>query len=208
MEINYLKESLTNEKCSGELANIMNTLRQKRTKAQEQARANGEDAPEFYDMILDELKSVKKTFDDRANIFWRMHKRANTELDEDGINNLLAAMIKSWAEDFEDALSHGRTNKIEWLRKEGENLVKDRTVKRIEDMHREFVKVAHGKFGEIYNDSLNAPKFHNQTDHSGAHMRNRCPLCNGGMYTKRVGKTLYLVKCSRCYLSEIVEVVS
>ena len=213
MQTDYFKESMMFERASSECNDIILRLGRKRNRAEEAARINGEATPDFYDLVIAEVKQVKAKFDDLSREYYAAHKRLKPELDESGCQNLLIAIVQSWAEDYEKSLSSQDDNKVDYLRTEADNLVQDTTIKRIERTHKEFVQTAHDKLFEIIEDSSNARKRPNgqgykYNDFDGKHMRNRCPLCGGGMYAKRVKSDLYLVKCSRCYLSEIVKVGS
>ena len=213
MQTDYFKESMMFERASSECNDIILRLGRKRNRAEEAARINGEATPDFYDLVIAEVKQVKAKFDDLSREYYAAHKRLKPELDESGCQNLLIAIVQSWAEDYEKSLSSQDDNKVDYLRTEADNLVQDTTVKRIERTHKEFVQTAHDRLFEIVEDTANAKKRPNGlgykfNDFDGKHMRNRCPLCGGGMYAKRVKSDLYLVKCSRCYLSEIVKVGS
>ena len=216
MQTDYFKESMTFERASSECNDIILRLGRKRNRAEEAARMNGEAPPDFYDLVIAEVKQSKAKFDSLANEYYTAHKRLKPELDEGGCQNLLIAIVQSWAEDYEKAISSrddNKTDRVSYLRTEAENLVHDTTVKRIERTHKEFVKMAHDKLAEIVEDSAKAKKRINEkgcvrNDFGGEYMRNRCPLCGGGMYAKRMKSDLYLVRCSRCYLSEIVKVGS
>ena len=213
MKTDYFKESMTFERASSECNDIILRLGRKRNRAEEAARMNNEAPPDFYDLVIAEVKLAKEKFDGLANEFYAAHKRSKPELDECGCQNLLIAIVQSWAEDYEKALSSWDDNKIDYLRTEADNIVRDTTIKRIERTHKEFVQAAHDRLFEIVEDTANARKRPNGqgykfNDFDGKHMRNRCPLCGGGMYAKRMKSDLYLVKCSRCYLSEIVKVES
>ena len=213
MQTDYFKESMMFERASSECNDIILRLGRKRNRAEEAARINGEATPNFYDLVIAEVKQVKAKFDDLSREYYAAHKRLKPELDESGCQNLLIAIVQSWAEDYEKSLSSQDDNKVDYLRTEADNLVQDTTVKRIERTHKEFVQTAHDRLFEIVEDSAKALKRtdgrgYDHNDFDGKHMRNRCPLCGGGMYAKRVKSDLYLVKCSRCYLSEIVKVGS
>ena len=213
MQTDYFKESMTFERASSECNDIILRLSRKRNRAEETARMNGEAPPDFYDLVIAEVKQAKAKFDSLAKEYHDAHKRLKPELDEGGCQNLLIAIVRSWAEDYEKALSSRDNNKIDYLRTEADNLVRDTTVKRIERTHKEFVQTAHDRLFEIVEDSAKALKRtddrgYDHNDFDGKHMRNRCPLCGGGMYAKRIKSDLYLVRCSRCYLSEIVKVGS
>ena len=165
-----------------------------------------------------EPKWIQVGNETRNGFLWsvKSNKFGWPELDENGCTNLLIAIVQSWAEDYEKTLSSRDDNKAErltYLRTEADNLVRDTTVKRIERTHKEFVQTAHDKLFEIVEDSAKALKRtdgrgYDHNDFDGKHMRNRCPLCGGGMYAKRMKSDIYLVRCSRCYLSEIVKVGS
>ena len=214
MQTDYFKESMMFERASSECNDIILRLGRKRNRAEETARMNGEAPPDFYDIVIEEVKQAKEKFDNLANEYYAAHKRSKPELDEDGCQNLLIAIVQSWAEDYEKALSSrddSSVDRLAYLRTEADNLVHDTTIKRIERTHKEFVQTAHDKLFEIVEDTANAKKRpngqgYNYNDFDGKHMRNRCPLCGGGMYAKRMKSNLYLVRCSRCYLSEIVKV--
>ena len=213
MQTDYFKESMTFERASSECNDIILRLSRKRNRAEETARMNGEAPPDFYDLVIAEVKQAKAKFDSLAKEYHDAHKRLKPELDEGGCQNLLIAIVRSWAEDYEKALSSRDNNKIDYLRTEADNLVRDTTVKRIERTHKEFVQTAHDRLFEIVEDSAKAlkrtdGKGYDHNDFDGKHMRNRCPLCGGGMYAKRMKSDLYLIRCSRCYLSEIVKVGS
>lgn len=214
MQTDYFNESMMFERASSECNDIILRLGRKRNRAEETARMNGEAPPNFYNLVIDEIRQVKFKFDDLADEYYRAHKQLKPEFDEGGCQNLLIAIVQSWADDYEKALSsrdENKTDRLTYLRTEADNLVHDTTVKRIERMHKEFVKTAHDKLFEIVEDSAKALKRtdgrgYDHNDFDGKHMRNRCPLCGGGMYAKRTKSDLYLVRCSRCYLSEIVKV--
>lgn len=216
MQTDYFKESMTFERTSSECNDIILRLGRKRNRAEEAARMNGEAPPDFYDLVIAEVKQAKAKFDSLAKEYYIAHKRLKPELDEGGCQNLLIAIVQSWAEDYEKALSSrddSNVDRLAYLRTEADNLVHDTTIKRIERTHKEFVKTAHDKLAEIVEDSAKAKKRIDgngcvRNDFDGDHMRNRCPLCGGGMYAKHTKSDLYLVKCSRCYLSEIVKVGS
>lgn len=202
---------MTFERASSECNDIILRLGRKRNRAEETARMNGETTPDFYDLVIEEVKQIKAKFDRLSEEYYQAHKRLKPEFDESGCQNLLIAIVQSWAEDYEKALSSRDDNKVDYLRTEADNLVRDTTIKRIERTHKEFVQTAHDRLFEIVEDTANARKRPNgqgykYNDFDGKHMRNRCPLCGGGMYAKRMKSDLYLVKCSRCYLSEIVKV--
>jgi len=211
LQTDYFKESMTFERASSECNEIILRLGRKRNRAEEAARMNGEAPSDHYDLVINEIKQIKHKFDSAANDYYQMHKSQNKPLNENGCYNLLIAIVKSWAEDYEKALSSRDENKIDYLRTEADNLARDTTVKRIERTHKEFVQTAHDRLFEIVEDSAKALKRtdgrgYDHNDFDGNHMRNRCPLCGGGMYAKRMKSDLYLVCCSRCYLSEIVKV--
>lgn len=216
MQTDYFKESMTFERASSECNDIILRLGHKRNRAEEAARMNGEAPPDFYDLVMDEIKQIKAKFDSLSREYFAAHKRLKPELDENGCQNLLIAIVRSWAEDYEKALSSrddSNVDRLAYLRTEADNLVHDTTIKRIERTHKEFVKTAHDKLAEIVEDSAKAKKRIDEkgcvrNDFGGEYMRNRCPLCGGGMYAKRMKSDLYLVRCSRCYLSEIVKVES
>ena len=212
MRTDYLKESNLYERAASECYSLINHLNQKRNAEEEQARRAGvEPLSDYYALVIDEIRGIKGKFESMAKEYFVMHKREQSDLNENGIHNLLAAIVKSWAEDYEDAISKKDGEKIVTLRVEGKNLVRDTTIDRIERMHKAFVKTAHDRLFEIVEDTANAPKYttaHGTTSYDAAHMRNRCPLCNGGMYARRIRTNTYLVKCARCYLSEVVEVGS
>lgn len=216
MQTDYFKESMMFERASSECNDIIIRLGNKRNRAEETARMKGEAPPDFYDLVIGAVKQAKAKFDNLSKEYYDAHKRLKTELDEGGCQNLLVAIVQSWAADYEKALSSRDENKADrlaYLRTEADNLVRDTTVKRIERTHKEFVQTAHDRLFEIVEDSAKALKRtdgrgYDHNDFDGKHMRNRCPLCGGGMYAKRMKSDLYLVRCSRCYLSEIVKVGS
>jgi ssDNA-binding Zn-finger/Zn-ribbon topoisomerase 1 len=204
------------ERASSECNDIILRLGRKRNRAEEAARMNGEAPPDFYDLVIEEVKQVRAKFDNLAKEYFDAHKRLKPELDECGCENLLVAIVQSWAADFEKAMSSRDDNKADRLanlRTEADHLVRDTTVKRIERTHKEFVKTAHERILEIIEDTEKAKKRKDNngylhTDYYREEMRNRCPLCGNAMYAKRIKSDLYLVKCTNCYLSEIVKVES
>jgi uncharacterized protein YaaR (DUF327 family) len=205
---------MTFERASSECNDIIIRLGRKRNRAEEAARMNGEAQSDHYDLVINEIKQIKHKFDSAANDYYQMHKSQNKPLNENGCYNLLIAIVKSWAEDYEKALSskdEKRQERINNLSVEGDNLVRDTTVHRIERTYKQFVKTAHDHVGEIIEDTEKAKKRKDNngyphTDYYREEMRNRCPLCGNAMYAKRIKSDLYLVKCTNCYLSEIVKV--
>ena len=216
MQTDYFKESMMFERASSECNDIIIRLGNKRNRAEETARMKGEAPPDFYDLVIEEVKQAKAKFDSLAKEYFAAHKRIKSELDDGGCQNLLIAIVQSWARDYEKTLSSrdkSKDDRLASLRAEADNLVRDTTVKRIERTHNEFVQTAHDRLFEIVEDSAKAlrrtdGRGYDHNDFDGEHMRNRCPLCGGGMYAKRMKSDLYLVRCSRCYLSEIVKVGS
>ncbi len=211
MKTDYFEQSMIYERASSECTALMIKLRDKRNAAEDRARKDeNEPDPSFYTLVIDELKQIKRKFDSTANQYWELHKLEKPELDEDGINNLLVAVVSSWAADFEHALSRQNKAKTDELRDEAQYFVRDSIVSRIKRTHRQFVKRAHEHIGEIVEDSLRerdyAAKHHFGVNHNSERMRNRCPLCGSGMYAKRTKTGLFLVKCAGCYLTEIVKV--
>lgn len=213
MKTNYFEQSMIYERAASECNSIIIKLRDKRNTAEERARKNEEEPdPSFYNLVIDEIKQIKHKFDSTSKQYFEMHKRERPDFDPDGINNLIVAIAGSWAADFEHALCKNNRAKAEELRDEALYLVKDSIVSRIERTHRQFVERAHEHIGEIVEDSAKeierARKYHFGCDHNSDRMRNRCPLCGGGMYAKKTKTGLYLVKCAGCYLTEIVKVGS
>lgn len=211
MKTDYFEQSMIYERASSECTNLMIKLRDKRNAAEDRARKNeNEPDPSFYTLVIDELKQIKRNFDSAANQYWELHKLEKPEFDEDGINNLLVAVVSSWAADYEHALSERDKAKESKLKDEAQYYVRDSIVSRIERTHKEFVERAHKHIAEIVEDSAKeverARKYHFGCDHNSGRMRNRCPLCGGGMYAKRTKTDLFLVKCAGCYLTEIVKV--
>lgn len=207
MKINYLAESMRYERASSECSNILLKLAKKRIKDEDNARKNGEPLPDYYDIVIDEIKKLRSKLNSIASDYYHAHDMHTPEFDEDGCQNLITAVVKSWAEDCEDALSNGDAKKMEQLRKEAKNLVDDSVVDRIERKHKEFQKLARDRIVEIIEDTAKV-KTNRQLygDLDGKRMRTRCPLCGGAMYAKQYKHSeLYLVKCSRCHLSEAVK---
>ena len=207
MKINYLAESMRYERASSECSNILIKLSNKRIKDEDNARKNGEPLPDYYDIVIDEIKKVRSKLNAIAADYYRAHDLHTQEFDEDGCQNLINAVVKSWAEDCEEALSNGDAKGMEQLRKEARNLVDESIVDRIERKHKEFQKLARDRIVEIVEDTEKATTNRQlYGDMEGKRMRTRCPLCGGAMYAKQYKRSdLYLVKCSRCHLSEAVK---
>ena len=207
MKINYLAESMRYERASSECSNILLKLVKQRIKDEDNARKNGETIPDYYDIVIDEIKKVRSRLNSIAADYYKAHDMHTQAFDEDGCQNLLTAVVKSWAEDCEESLCNGDAKEIERLRKEAKNLVDDSVVDRIERKHKEFQKLARDRIVEIIEDTAKV-KTNRQLygDIDGKRMRTRCPLCGGAMYAKKYKNSdLYLVRCSRCHLSEAVK---
>ena len=213
MKIDYFKESRKYDCAASEIHRVIDGLKKKRVKDEEEARMNGWDEPEWYDLLIDVLKDVRASFIKKSNTYWNLHKQETHDVDEGAMRNLFVAVSKLWAEDYETALSRPQLDDSELrkLRNEAQNIVTDRVVNRVEKAHNEFVKSAHRNIFQIVEDTANAYKFktpRGTLNHDGDHMKTRCPLCNGGMYAKRLAENKYLVKCPSCYLSEVVVIGS
>ena len=115
MQTDYFKESMTFERASSECNDIILRLGRKRNRAEETARMNGEAPPDFYDLVITEVKQAKEKFDSLSNEYFDAHKRLKPELDEGGCQNLLIAIVQSWAADYEKALSSHDENKADRL---------------------------------------------------------------------------------------------
>lgn len=213
MQIDYFKESLKYDQAAAECYALVDIIKKKRVKDEESARANGWDAPQYYDLVINVLNEAKRKFQSEAKTYFDAHKKSETGFDFGAMNELLVGIVKSWANNYETAICRPVKDEKEMskLRNEAKYLAKDTIINRIDRMHKQFVKTAHDRLFEIVEDTANAPKYttaHGTTSYDAAHMRNRCPLCNGGMYARRIRTNTYLVKCARCYLSEVVEVGS
>lgn len=208
MQTTYLKESLLFDQASSEVHNLIFRLRDKRSAAENAARQSGEETPRFYDLLIADLKDLGRKYDEESNRLFAMH-RESADLDGDGINNLLVAMVSSWAEDYEHAISRKDDQETKRLLKEAENFVSDTIVNRIDRTHKAFAETAHKKVAEIVEDTDNAKKHRTPrgtTQHKGDWVRNYCPLCGGGLYAVRASKDSYKVKCTSCNLFEVVRV--
>ena len=211
MVTNYFDESMRYERASSECFNIMQRLRNDRAAAEERARESGDKEPDFYGIIIEDIKAIKKKYDDLSAQYYKMHKSDNPDLDDNGIINLLSAIVKSWALDYETAISRGDAERMIYLRKEGKNLVKDTTVERIERKRKDFANTAHNRLFDIVEDTAKVAHDHTRTNgvaQNDRYLKHRCPLCGGGMYAKRIKPNTYLVKCTRCYLTDLVEIGS
>ena len=209
MQTTYLEECLRYERAVSECYSLLAHLNKRRTAAEETARRNGWEMPDYFDKIVERVREMQKEFSDLASCNWKLHEETEVkEYDEDGMNNLVIAVAKSWADDYEIALSHRNEKQIKELHDEGIKILGEIVVERVERAHRAFVKSAREDLKAIIADTNKAPKYNNRTDHVGSHMQTRCPLCGGGMYSRRVGANGYLIRCSGCSLSEMVEVRS
>ena len=213
MKTTYLKESIMYDCAASELTNIIFSLRKKYSQEADKARSAGEEPPQFYDLIISDVSKIRNRYRKQSNALYRRHKELVPDLDEDGIENLMCALAKSWAEDYEKALCYKddyRERRIEKLLAEAENVVTPNIVSRIERSHNRFVKMANDKIGEIVEDTEEArriAKSCHTIDHHADTMRNRCPCCGGGLYARKLNTNVYRVQCPSCSLFEIVKVV-
>lgn len=206
MQTDYFKESLFYDRAMSEIAATIERLRRKRNEDADKDRYG-----DHYDLLITDLTYLRNKYKKQAEQFWTMHKQTEPELDDGGITNLLVAIVKSWAEDYETALCNNSQERIDYLRKEGRNLVKDSTLTRIEKMHQKFVALAHVNLFQIVEDTAEASKHrtpHGAIRYDGDWMHTRCLLCGGGMYAKRIGENRYVVRCTGCYLTEVVDIRS
>ena len=206
MKTTYLKESIMFDCAASEMHNIYHSLNIKRNAAADEARSEGKEPPKFYDIVIGDVVKIRDKYRDHADALYRRHKELSPELNEDGINNLMCAMAKSWAEDYEVALccNGDRTE----LLKEAKYVVTPNIVNRINRAQKQFVQTAHAKITDIVDDTNAAPKRRDPRGYSVKNyddVRTRCPLCGGGMYAKKIGGK-YQVQCQSCALTEIVEV--
>lgn len=211
MQTTYLKESLMFDQAASECHNMIFKLRNKRSAAEDHARENGEELPLFYDVVIDGLRDLREKYENEAEKLFQMHKQTCGEFDQDGIDNLMVAIAESWAADYEFALSRRDERKLVELLKEADNLIPSSIVERINRKQKEFSQKAHDNISQIISDTKKARQYktpHGTIQHKGSWALNRCPLCGGAMYAVRAYKDSYKIKCTSCYLFEIVRVES
>lgn len=216
MQTTYLKESLMFDRAAAECNAIIGEVMKRRTKADDEARASGDEPSKHYDIIIDNLRALQHKYQCQADEMFEMHKRVHAEIDEDGLENLMCAIAKSWADDYEFALSNNDESDINRLRREAKLVssayltidLSDGIMNRIERAQEKFKKIAHAKVYQIVEDTKGAVKYksaNGTTHYNGSWMRNRCPLCGGGMYYKPMSKEAVQIKCTGCSLHEVVK---
>ena len=222
MPTDYLKESIKYDCCSSECTNLITLVGQHRVLATDEARRNGEEPPEWYDWVVEELSNIRSKFNDLADQYFKLHKSHQKSLNEDGINNLMNAIVGSWATDYEVALCSDDKNKdkkLDKLKDEADLMssayatvnIDDSIIKQIEKAHQQFKKTAHDRFFYILADTKFVDKRRASgvfADYCDDSMRTKCPLCGGNLYSKKVKSNLYVVKCTNCALSEMVRIIS
>ena len=204
-----IKESMTLERAVSLCSALANEAAKRRNEANKGKR-RPEDKDESFDLVINVINEARERFRSDSNQLWKQAEE-RCRLDDDGVENLLNAVIQRAALDYELALSNrGFPDSIreieEFFRGDADVFTKadvSQVPKRIRMAHRQFVEIAHDHVKDIIKEtSDNRKRNRDMLDNTY-----RCPLCGGGMY--EWGKAYngrHQIRCTGCNLAESVKV--
>lgn len=203
-----IKESMTLERAVSLCSSLANEAAKRRNEANKGKR-RPEDEDESYDLVINVINEAKDRFKADSDQLWKQAEN-RCRLDDDGVENLLNAVIQRAALDYELALSNrGFPDAIreveEFFRGDADVFTKadvTEVPRRIRMAHRRFVEIAHDQIADIIRETKeNRKAGRDMCDNSV-----RCPLCGGGVYEYGVPYNgRHQVRCTGCNLSESVK---
>lgn len=206
-----IEYSMILERAYGEITNIIVEYKQKVKRQLQIIRENGEKEPYHYRLVMDALQIAASDFRERSDKAFAEHK-GQSDISEDGIDNIKIAIVERMALDYEMALCEnddGTINEIHDFAKNKAHLYTNLDAEEVLERIREKQKRFNQKANANINELLEMTEKFRRKRYAFSERNNpyRCPLCGGGMYVKTKFKTgSYLVGCSGCNLTEVVNV--
>ena len=206
-----MKYSMILERAYGEMTNLIYEYKKRAKMHLQAARDNGEEEPYQFRLVIDALEIAAADFRQRSDDAFREHTK-ETDIDEDGMENLKNAVIERMALDYERAICNHDTGAIHEINNFVEkkahmytNLDTGEILERIREKRKKFADKAHDEITGIIEMT---EQFRKKRDaFSEKNNPHRCPLCGGGMYIRsKLKSNSYLVGCTGCNLTEVVTV--
>ena len=204
-----IRDSMTLERAVSLCGSLANEAAKRRNEANKGKR-RPEDKDESFDLVINVINEARDRFRSDSNRLWKQAEE-RCRLDDEGVENLLNAVVQRAALDYELALSsRGFSDSIReienFFRGDADVFTKadvTQVPKRIREARQRFVEIAHDHAGEIIEETkANRAARKDMCDNSI-----RCPLCGGGMY--EWGKAYngrHQIRCTGCNLAESVKV--
>ena len=210
----YFEISMYYEREYGIVSGQLTELQSKRSRYEEEARAQGKTPNQYYTEEIKKLKAQKNAFRKLSDDAFKEHKRTHDVINTEGAIELANAILTKAAQDYEEAIcekNEKSKQEIEDFAEEHGYLYTELDVpgilSRIRTDQKRFAKKAHNDiFSIIETTNTLRRKRLNMNDESNPH---NCPLCGGKMFIKTRTKTdTYMVGCTGCMLTEVVTIRS
>lgn len=209
--MNHLQQSMVYERAFNEAKMLLNVLNKRRRASEEKALERDEEVSQHFRLVFEDLSRLICKYRELSDKEFALHKAEDVVCDE-GLGNLANGVISRAVWDYEIALSKGDEVEKEvltkWKNEVGQLLTGvdlDAVWSRAEAAHEKFKTLASENIKDMIQISDHIRKNHLvYSDNVNPH---RCPMCGSGVYVKtRLKHNTWLVCCSGCMLSEVVEV--
>lgn len=208
--MNHLQQSMAYERAYNESKSLLQALNKNARKAEESALERDEEVSEHYAMLREELLALVRKYRKLADDEFDAHKENDVVCDE-GLGNLANGIIRQAVWDYEKAVSKEddaeKQMLTRWKDEVGQTLTGvdlDNVWSRVDAAHERFKTVAQDNIDELVRVSDFIRR--NGLTYSNPVNKHHCPMCGSGVYAKtKLKHNTWLVCCSGCMLSEVVE---
>lgn len=207
--------SMEYERKFGDITNKLFTLGQEIVKEEDKAREEGRKPDPSMYKRYEELSKLRKKYRKLSDDAFNRHKAKirPRDLDDEGVQRIYIAVMQRAAMDYENALSKGHTKEIEKIERFGKDSGEraKEILSRIKSDAARFKEKAESEIDAILATTMDINGKHRSRDYycNKSLNKNRCPLCGGGMYVKKIhkvnDKVQFKVMCTGCNLSAVVE---